>query len=109
VRYPGLPSDPMHALARKYMKGTGGGIIIFELKGGISAGKRLVESCKLLHHRVSLGDTRSLVVHPASTTHSQMTPQARARSGISPGMIRLSVGIENPNDVIKDIKSAVAG
>jgi len=108
VRYGGLPSDRMYQRAQKYLGGSGGGIVVFELKGGKSAGLKFIESVKLFHHLANVGDARSLAIHPASTTHSQLSDEDLRASGISGGMVRLSVGIENPVDIIADLEQALA-
>ena len=91
VHYPGLSSHPQHALAKRQMNYFGG-MISFELKGGISAGEKLVNRAELCALAVSLGDVRTLICHPASTTHSQVSPEARRRAGITDGLVRVSVG-----------------
>ncbi|MDO4771507.1 methionine gamma-lyase [Porphyromonas sp.] len=106
ISYPGLDSFPYRDLAKKYMK-LPGGMICFELEGGIEAGKKLINSCKLCTVAVSLGDAESLIQHPASMTHSPYTPEERAAAGITDGMIRLSVGLECPEDIIEDLRQAL--
>lgn len=109
THYPGLPSHPQHALARRQMEGGYGGIVSFELAQGTRrAAAALLDNLKLFTQAVSLGDVDSLACHPASTTHSFISPEARARSGISEGLIRLSVGIEHPQDLIADLREALA-
>lgn len=108
VRYGALPNDRMHQKAKKYLKGQGGGIVVFELKGGKAAGLKFIESVKLFHHLANVGDARSLAIHPASTTHSQLDEDDLRKSGISGGMIRLSIGIENPQDIIADLEQALS-
>jgi methionine-gamma-lyase len=107
VRYPGLASHPQHALARRQMRGYGG-MLSFELKGGRAAGLRLVESTRLMVLAVSLGGVETLIEHPASMTHAPLDDQELARAGISPGLIRLSVGIEDGGDLIDDLERALA-
>lgn len=107
VRYPGLPDDPMYALNQKYLKGKGGAMVVCELKGGIDAGRKLIDSLKMFRHLANVGDAKSLAIHSASTTHSQLTPEAQAKAGITPGMVRLSVGIENIKDIIGDLDQAI--
>merc|ERR1712130_169426 len=104
VRFPGLPSDPMYDLNKKYLRGLGGGMVVFEAKGGRDAGQKCVESLKLHRHLANVGDARSLAIHPATTTHSQLDETAQKICGISPGLVRLSVGLEHPDDIIKDLE-----
>ena len=107
VKYPFLASHPQHALAKKQMK-QGGGIVTFEIDGGIDRGRRFLNSLKMLSHSANLGDTRSIATHPASTTHSKLSDAERAAVGITPGLIRISVGLEHVNDIMTDIDQAVA-
>ena len=104
--YPGLKDHPGHEIAAKQMKGFGG-IIAFEVKGGKEAGMRLVNSMQLIRIAVSLGDAETLIEHPASMTHSTYDPESLAESGITPGLIRLSVGLENVEDIIADLKQGL--
>lgn len=106
VKYPFLPSHPHHALAKKQMK-LGGGIVTFEIKGGIDRGRKFLNALKMISHTPNLGDTRTIAIHPASTTHSKLTDDERAAVGITPGLIRISVGLENINDIIADIEQAI--
>lgn len=106
IHYPGLPSFPQHALAQRQMR-LPGGMIAFELKGGIEAGRRFMNALQLFSRAVSLGDAESLAQHPASMTHSSYTPQERAHHGISEGLVRLSVGLEDIEDLIADIAQAL--
>jgi cystathionine beta-lyase/cystathionine gamma-synthase len=106
VYYPGLPSHPGHALARTQMKGFGA-LLSFELEGGIGAGRRVLEQVEIIAHAVSLGDVRSLITHPASTTASTMPPADRHLAGISDGLVRLSVGIEDTGDLVADLDRAI--
>lgn len=101
VSYPGLISSPLNHLAKKYAPKGPGAVMSFELKGGLEAGRKFVEGLKMFSHVANIGDVRSLVIHPASTTHSQLHPDEQLHAGITPGMVRLSIGLEN----IKDIKS----
>lgn len=107
VRYPGLPSHPQHQLAKRQMQ-CFGGMIAFELKGGVDAGKRLVDSMQLCSLAVSLGDVRTLICHPASTTHLHIPKEVRIRSGITDGLVRLSVGLEDTKDIIEDLEQALS-
>ena len=103
VNYAGLPSSPYYELGRKYApKGTGA-VLAFEIAGGVEAGKAFVEALELHSHVANIGDVRSLVIHPASTTHSQLTPDEQLAAGVTPGLVRLAVGIENINDIIADL------
>ena len=106
VKYPFLPSHAQHLLAKKQMK-LGGGVVTFEIKGGIERGRQFLNSLKMISHSANLGDTRTIATHPASTTHSKLTDAERAAVGITPGLIRVSVGLENIQDVIMDIEQAM--
>lgn len=108
VNYAGLASSPWHELAGKYAPNGAGAVLSFELRGGQDAGRKLVESVKLFKHLVNIGDVRSLVCHPASTTHAQLTPEQQHAAGISPGLVRLSVGLEHKDDLIADLEQAIA-
>ena len=106
VNYPGLPSHPDHAVCMKQMK-AGGAVMSFEVKGGYEAGKQLINRLQLCSHAVSLGTCETLLTHPASTTHIGVAPEQRRRSGITDGLIRMSVGIENEADLIQDLDQAL--
>jgi O-acetylhomoserine (thiol)-lyase len=108
VNYAGLPNDKYHALARKYAPKGAGAVFTFSLKGGYDAGVSLVSNLKLFSHLANVGDTRSLVIHPASTTHSQLDDDAKTRSGAGPDVVRLSVGIEDKEDLIADLEQALS-
>jgi O-acetylhomoserine (thiol)-lyase len=108
VSYVGLPSSPYHGLARKYLERGFGSVFTVALKGGFAAGVRTVESVELVSHLANIGDTRSLIIHPASTTHRQLTEEQQVRAGAGPDTLRLSVGIENPDDIILDLDRALA-
>jgi len=108
VTYPGLPDDPNHALAAKYLKKGFGGIIGFGIKGGLEAGKKFINSVRLLSHLANIGDAKSLVIHPASTTHQQLSDEEQAASGVTPDYIRLSIGREDVQDIPDDIDQALA-
>lgn len=95
--------------ASKYLPDGAGGMVVFEIKGGEEAGRKFIESLELFSHLANVGDARSLAIHPASTTHSQLTPEQQATGGITPGLVRLSVGIENIADILADIDQALAG
>jgi O-succinylhomoserine sulfhydrylase len=105
VKYPFLASHPQQAIAKKQMR-LGGGIVSFGVKGGIDGGRKFLNSLKMISHSANLGDTRTIATHPASTTHSKLTDAERMAVGITPGLIRISAGLENLADVIKDIEQA---
>jgi O-acetylhomoserine (thiol)-lyase len=107
VNYPGLPDHPSHALATKYLKGHYGALLGFGIKGGLEAGKRFIESVKLLSHLANIGDAKSLIIHPASTTHQQLTPEEQETTGVTADFLRLSVGIEDVEDIKEDIDQAL--
>jgi O-succinylhomoserine sulfhydrylase len=106
VKYPFLESHPQYAIAKKQMK-NGGGILTFELKGGIDSGRKFLNALQMLSMTNNLGDSRSIASHPASTTHSKLTEEERQSVGITPGLIRLSVGLEHPDDILADILQAL--
>ena len=108
VRYPGLASHPQNDMAKVYLKDGCGGMMAVEVKGGVEAGRRFVDALKMIHHAANLGESRTLVTHPASTTHSQLAPEQRRAAGISDGMLRLSVGIEDARDIIADLERGLA-
>jgi O-acetylhomoserine (thiol)-lyase len=108
VNYASLPSSPWHKLASKYAPNGSGSVLSFEIKGGIEAGKKFVEALTLHSHVANIGDVRSLVIHPASTTHSQLTPAEQVSAGVTPGLIRLSVGLENIKDIQADLVAGFA-
>jgi O-acetylhomoserine (thiol)-lyase len=103
VNYAGLASSPWHERARKYAPLGAGGVLAFEIAGGVEAGKRFVEALELHSHVADIGDVRSLVIHPASTTHSQLSVDEQAATGVTPGLVRLAVGIENVADILADL------
>lgn len=107
LKYPFLPSHPQYAIARQQMK-NGGGIFCFELKGGLAAGRAFLDKLKMLSLTANLGDTKSIASHPASTTHAKLTPEERAAVNITPGLIRISVGLEHKDDILQDILQALA-
>lgn len=106
VKYPMSPSHPQYNLAKKQMK-LGGGLVTFELKGGLDQGRKFLNALKLISHTPNLGDTRSIAIHPASTTHSKLTDEERSAVGITPGLIRISAGLEDVRDTIRDIDQAI--
>jgi O-acetylhomoserine (thiol)-lyase len=107
VRYPGLEEDPGHASAKKYLHGGFGGLVTFGVKGGLSAGRTLINSVKLWSLLANIGDTRSLIIHPASTTHSQLSEAERVSTGVTDDLVRLSVGIEHIDDILSDLDRAL--
>jgi O-acetylhomoserine (thiol)-lyase len=107
VNYPGLESHPSYNKAKKYMPNGQGAILTFGIKGGVEAGKKVINAVQLFSHLANVGDSKSLIIHPASTTHSQLTGDVLASTGVTPGMIRLSVGTENINDIVYDIDQAL--
>jgi O-acetylhomoserine (thiol)-lyase len=108
VSYPGLPGDRYHGLAKKYAPKGAGAVFTFGLKGGYDAGVKLVSSVRLFSHLANIGDTRSLIIHPASTTHRQLSDTQKMQAGAGPDVVRLSVGIEEPADIIADLEQALA-
>ncbi|WP_298868193.1 bifunctional o-acetylhomoserine/o-acetylserine sulfhydrylase [Microbacterium sp.] len=108
VSYASLPSSPWYANAQKYVPGGAGAVLSFELKGGVDVGRAFVDSLKLFSHLANIGDVRSLVIHPASTTHSQLSPEEQLSGGVTPGLVRLSVGLENVEDLKEDLAQALA-
>ncbi|MBC7319739.1 homocysteine synthase [bacterium] len=109
VNYPGLPDNPYYSIAKKYFKrNLFGAIIGFGIKGGLEAGKKFVNNVKLLSHLANIGDAKSLVIHPASTTHAQLTPEEQLSAGVTPDFIRLSIGLESIDDIIYDIDQALS-
>jgi O-acetylhomoserine (thiol)-lyase len=108
VNYASLPSSKWHKLANKYSPKGSGSVLSFEIKGGIESGKKFIEALKLHSHVANIGDVRSLAIHPASTTHSQLTPDEQVSAGVTPGLVRLSVGIENFKDIQADLELAFA-
>jgi O-acetylhomoserine (thiol)-lyase len=108
VRYPGLSEDPTYSTASKYLKKGFGGMVVFGTRGGYEAGKNFINNLGLISHLANVGDAKSLAIHPASTTHSQLTEDEQKASGLAPEMVRLSIGIETVDDVIADIDQALA-
>ncbi len=108
VSYSGLESSPWFKAAQKYAPNGVGAVLSFELKGGVNAGRALVESTELFSHVANIGDVRSLIIHPASTTHSQLTPEEQLHAGVTPGLVRLSVGLEHIDDIIADLEAGFA-
>ncbi len=108
VFYSSLPDSPQHELAQRYAPAGAGAVLSFEIAGGLEAGKRFVDGCELHSHVANIGDVRSLVIHPASTTHSQGSDEDRAGAGVTPGLVRLAVGIEHIDDIIADLDKGFA-
>jgi O-acetylhomoserine (thiol)-lyase len=108
VKYPALPSSPYHALAQKYLPKGAGAIFSFGIQGGYGAGKKFINSVKLFSHLANVGDARSLVIHPASTTHQQLSPSDQEAAGVTPDMVRLSIGLEDLDDILWDLDQALA-
>jgi O-acetylhomoserine (thiol)-lyase len=109
VNYPGLKSHPKHELAKKYhYRGLYGAILGFGIKGGKETGRRFIENLKLLSHLANVGDAKSLAIHPATTTHSQLSPEEQLLTGVTEDFVRLSVGLESVDDIIEDIDQALA-
>lgn len=107
VNYPGLPDHPSHELASRYLKGGYGAVMGFGVKGGAEAGKSFIDQLKLFSHLANIGDSKSLVIHPATTTHQQLTPEEQIATGVTPDYIRLSIGIEDIEDIIADLEQAL--
>ncbi len=108
VRYPGLEDDPTYPVASKYLKKGFGGMVVFGIKGGSAAGSKFVENLQLFSHLANVGDAKSLVLHPSSTSHSQLNEEQQKASGLTPDLIRLSIGIEHIDDIIGDLEQAFA-
>ena len=107
VIYPSVQQGVAKERAEKYLNGGNGALMGFELKGGLEAGKKFIDSLELLYHVANIGDSRSLAIHPASTTHSQLSPEEQLSTGVTPGFVRLSIGIEHIDDIIDDIKQSL--
>lgn len=108
VRFPGLPDDPEFAKNQKYLRGKGGSVVVFGIKGGAEAGATFINSLQMFSHVANLGDAKSLAIHPATTTHSQLTSEQQLAGGIKPELVRLSVGIEHIDDILADLDQALA-
>jgi len=108
VNYPGLESHPTHELAKRYLTGGFGGMVTFGVKGGVDAGRRLIDNVQIFSLLANVGDAKSLIIHPASTTHSQLEPDEQVSTGVTPDLIRLSVGLEHIDDLIADLEQALA-
>ncbi|HOO19699.1 MAG TPA: PLP-dependent transferase, partial [Paludibacteraceae bacterium] len=107
VNYPGLESSPHHELAKKYLKKGFGGVLSFKLKGGAEAADKFINNLKLISHLANVGDAKSLILQPATTTHEQLSPEDKIAAGVLPGLLRFSVGIENVEDIKEDIEQAL--
>lgn len=107
VRYPGLTDDPTYAVASKYLKNGSGGMVVFGVKGGAKEGRKFIENLKLFSHLANVGDAKSLAIHPATTTHSQLSEKDQIAGGITPDLVRLSIGIENIDDILSDLDGAL--
>ena len=108
VSYPGLESHPSHKLAKRYLTGGFGGIVTFGVKGGVEAGRKLIDNVQIFSLLANVGDAKSLIIHPASTTHSQLEPEEQVSAGVTPDLIRLSVGLEHIDDLLADLEQALA-
>ena len=107
VIYPTLHEGEIAARSKKYLKGGNGALVGIEVKGGVEAGKKFIESLKMFYHVANIGDARSLAIHPATTTHSQLTEEELLAAGVTPGYVRLSIGIEHADDIIADLDQAL--
>jgi O-acetylhomoserine (thiol)-lyase len=108
VKFPGLPSSPYYALSQKYLPDGQGSIVTFGIKGGLDAGRKLIDSVQIFSHLANLGDAKSLIIHPASTTHQQLNDQQQEAAGVTKDLVRISVGIEDVDDIIWDLDQAIA-
>ena len=108
VNYSVLPTSPWYAAANTYAPKGVGAVLSFELKGGVEAGREFVNALTLFSHLANIGDVRSLVIHPATTTHSQLTPEEQDATGVTPGLVRLAVGIEHIDDILADLEAGFA-
>ena len=109
VRYPGLEEDPAYPLAKRYLEGGFGGLVAFGVKGGFAEGKALIDRVKLFSLLANIGDARSLIIHPASTTHQQLSPEEQRSTGVTEDLVRLSVGLEHLDDILADLDQALGG
>jgi O-acetylhomoserine (thiol)-lyase len=107
VKYPSLESSPYLAMAKKYTPKGAGAVFSFGIKGGFETGKRFIDNLKLLSHLANVGDARSLVIHPASTTHQQLPPADQEKAGVTPDLVRLSIGLEDLDDILWDLGQAL--
>jgi O-acetylhomoserine (thiol)-lyase len=109
VNYPGLPGNRHHALAKRYMPKGAGSLLSFGIEGGYDAGVKFIEGLQFVSHLANIGDTKSLVIHPASTTHRQLSEEDQVKAGVPPDMVRLSIGLESIDDIVWDLDRALAG
>ena len=109
VNYPGLPDNPYHALAKRYMPKGAGSLLSFGIRGGYEAGVKFIEGLQFVSHLANIGDAKSLVIHPASTTHRQLSEEDQVKAGVPPDMVRLSIGLETLDDILWDLDQALAG
>ena len=107
VSYPGLDSHPSHENASRLLEGGFGGIITFGVRGGVDAGRRLIDGVEVFSLLANVGDAKSLIIHPASTTHQQLAPEDQIASGVTPDLVRISVGLEHVDDLIADLDQAI--
>ncbi|HEY6057961.1 MAG TPA: PLP-dependent transferase, partial [Candidatus Limnocylindrales bacterium] len=107
VSYPGLASHPSFGFAKQYLRGGFGGIVTFGIRGGVEAGRRLIDNVRIFSLLANVGDAKSLIIHPASTTHQQLADAEQAATGVTPDLIRLSVGLENVDDLVADLDQAL--
>ncbi len=107
VRYPGLEDDPAYPFAKKYLKNGFGGMVVFGIKGGYNAAVKLIDNIELFSHLANVGDAKSLILHPASTTHSQLSEEQQRQSGLTPEMIRISVGLEHIDDLLESLDNGL--
>jgi O-acetylhomoserine (thiol)-lyase len=108
VNYPGLPDSKYHKLAQKYLPKGASGLLNFGVKGGAKAGERFIEAAQFMSHLANIGDAKTLIIHPASTTHRQMSEEDQLKAGVTPDMVRMSVGIESLDDILWDIDQALS-
>jgi O-acetylhomoserine (thiol)-lyase len=108
VRYPGLKDDPSHDVAKRYLNRGFGGMVVFGIKGGRACGETFINSLQLFSHLANVGDAKSLALHPGSTSHSQLSEEDQIASGLTPDLVRLSIGLEHVDDIIADIEQALA-
>jgi O-acetylhomoserine (thiol)-lyase len=108
IRYPGLKNDPAYPVAKRYLKKGYGGMVVFGIKGGMDAGKKFIEGLTLFSHLANVGDAKSLALHPSSTSHSQLDEAQQKAGGLTPDLVRLSIGIEHIDDIIDDLDQAFA-
>ncbi|MCA1744505.1 MAG: PLP-dependent transferase, partial [Bacteroidales bacterium] len=105
--YPGLPNSPYHQLAKKYLKHGFGGVLSFKVKAGKEAADKVIDNLELISHLANVGDAKTLIIHPASTTHEQLSAEEQIKSGVAPGVLRLSAGIEHLDDIKADLEQAL--